>query len=79
MQLWMKKICKIKIELNYHNLVKNLCIILDEHEDDDIEGDKILSVEEFKKKALEKLEVYSLIYFRNNKTKQKIKELVQIN
>lgn len=26
-------------------------IILDEHEDDDIEGDKILSVEEFKKKA----------------------------
>lgn len=54
-------------------------IILDEHEDDDIEGDKILSVEEFKKKALEKLEVFSYIICRNNKTKQKIKELVQIN
>lgn len=54
-------------------------IILDEHEDDDIEGDKILSVEEFKKKALEKLEVFSYIISRNNKTKQKIKELVQIN
>ncbi|CAD8088840.1 unnamed protein product [Paramecium primaurelia] len=37
----------------------------DEHEDDDIEGDKILSVEEFKKKALEKLEK------QQNQTKNK--------
>lgn len=51
MQLKMRKVCKIRIELNYHNLVKLRSIILDEHEDDDIEGDKILSVEEFKKKA----------------------------
>ena len=52
----MKRICKIKIGLNYLSLVLYV-IYLDEHEDDDIEGDKILSVEEFKKKALEKLEV----------------------
>lgn len=31
--------------------------MLDEHEEDDIEGDKILTADEFKRKALDKLEV----------------------
>ena len=55
----MKRCFKIKTDLNCHNLVY---IInhqkKDEHEDDDNEGDKILTIDDFRKRAMEKLDVY---------------------
>lgn len=53
----MKKCSKIKIELNNLLLVYKIQSLLDDMEDDDNEGEKILTIEDFRKRALEKLEV----------------------
>lgn len=59
----MKRCFRIKTDLNYHSLVY---IIInhqkkDEHEDDDNEGDKILTIDDFRKRAMEKLDVLIIL------------------
>jgi hypothetical protein len=52
----------------FGNSIQLLCNI-DEMEDDDNEGEKILTIEDFRKRAMEKLEVYQLIYHINKDQK----------
>ena len=53
----MRNWCKIKIGRNNLHLVNTINNIKDDMDDDDNEGEKILTIEDFKKRALEKLEV----------------------
>lgn len=51
-------------------------------EDDDNDGEKILTIEDFRKRAMEKLEVYIKLYYlrpKSNRTLIKTKELDQLN